>query len=93
MFIVMSMINKANNLAELIRLANKNKSKLEDFTYSATIRYIRKHHPKKLMQFLKTFKNIFDKTEDKTECEEACLMQSLLECDLKELCKGKDGAI
>lgn len=81
---VMNLINKSNNflLKQLARMANK-KAELDDFTYSAAIRHLRKIDKEKLPLFLKTFKSLFDSADNKEECEEACLMQAIMECDLQ----------
>lgn len=51
----------------------------QEFSYSATMRKIRKDHPEKLSAFLKAFKEAFDSavSQNVESVEEAALMQAV----------------
>lgn len=55
-----------------------------DFTYSATIRFLRKEYPDKVRHFLEQFKKTFDQAcvnqdlqEDPDNLEKVCLMETV----------------
>lgn len=69
------------NKISLSKIAKEHKV---DFTYSATIRFLRKEYPDKVRPFLEQFKATFDQAcqnqdlqEDSDNLEKACLMETV----------------
>ncbi len=78
---LMNMKNKINDmqsrfdiLKSFLKKANPN-----DFSYSATMRKIRKEHPEKVVEFMDAFKRAFDEAQnDEIEnIEQIALMQAV----------------
>lgn len=63
-------------LKHFVKEANPNKG---DFSYSATMRKIRKEHPEKVREFMRVFKKAFDagRMQDVDGLEQAALMQAI----------------
>lgn len=61
------------------------KKSSQDFSYSATMREIRKKHPDKLLPFMDAFKQAFDAAQDAEMegAEQVALMQAIKSIGLK----------
>lgn len=69
------MQSRLDILKSLLKKANSN----TDFSYSATMRKIRKEHPEKVTEFMNAFKRAFDEAQnDEIEnIEQVALMQAI----------------
>lgn len=63
-------------LRSFVKEANPN---MQDFSYSAIMRQMRKQHPERVKEFMRNFKNAFDaaRSEEMDSMEQIALMQAI----------------